>query len=93
VKERVLLPAAVADAIERRAADAGMSSEEMGGRLLARGALLVLRDLLSPLLDDPPETTAPRPEPGAVSESAKTSPTARLAAPASELRSRGGSAG
>jgi hypothetical protein len=84
MKERVLLPPEIAGAIEHRANDAGLSFDEMGARLLAQGALLVLQDLLAPLLDDPPKTTTPRPEPGAVSESAKTSPGASVAGPAPE---------
>jgi hypothetical protein len=70
VKERVLLPSDVADAIERRAAAAGISFDDMGARVLAEGALAVLRDLLAPLLpgDDfpPPDAATPPGLPGGV---------------------------
>jgi hypothetical protein len=86
------LPVEVVRQVERRAAAAGIPFEEMGARLLAQGALLVLQDLLAPLLDDPPKTTTPRPEPGLVSESLTTSPAASVAAPAPEPEPGGASA-
>ena len=84
----MLVPADEAAAIERRAAAAGISVEEMGARLFAQGALLALRDLLAPLL---PENDGPEPKSGAICDLAPTiTPTAIVAASATEPEPCGG---
>ncbi len=68
MREVLSLRADMIDEVERRAVLSGCSADEEAGRLMARGLLDLLAELLRPLLQD----DDPKPKPGVVCESVAT---------------------
>lgn len=95
MKERIWLHVDLLRRVEDAAAAHGEPVEVFANRLFARGAMRLLADLLSPLLNEPsPSASRPRLTTGAGSSdfAPTSSPTAMVAASATEPESADGSA-
>jgi len=77
MREVLSLRADLIDEVERRAVLSGCSVDAEAGRLMARGLLDLLAELLGPLLQD----DDPKPKPGVVCESVATTSSLQVILP------------